>query len=101
MTIKENVSSDNVLTLIPEGNMDTVTSPEFQAALLKGLQKCDNVILDFAGVSYISSAGLRALMIGQKTATAKGGSMKIKNVNEAVMKVFILTNFDKALQIEA
>lgn len=56
--------------------------------------------LDFQKVAYIASAGLRALMIGQKTANAKGGQMLLKNVGDMVMEVFEMTGFVDILEIE-
>ena len=51
-------------------------------------------------VPYISSAGLRALLIGQKTAASKGGSMKLTNVSDVVMNIFEMSGFSKILKIE-
>ena len=51
-------------------------------------------------MEYISSAGLRALLIGQKTATSKGGSMKVTNVSDVVMNILELSGFAKILKIE-
>ena len=49
----------------------------------------------------MSSAGLRAILLGQKTAVSKGGSLKLIHVQEAVMSVFRITGFDKLLTIES
>ena len=68
--------------------------------ILKAFQKCPNVILNFAGVMYISSAGLRALLIGQKTASSKGGKFMIINANESVLDVLRVTGLDKVLVIQ-
>ena len=56
--------------------------------------------MDFLNVEYISSAGLRALLIGHKTATSKGGSMKLTNVSEGVMNIFDVTGFATILKID-
>ncbi len=45
--------------------------------------------LDFQNVAYIASAGLRALMIGQKTANAKGGQMTLKDVTKVYNTVVL------------
>ena len=55
------------LVLRPTGRLDNGTSAEFQLRLIEVLTTVESdVILDFAGVEYISSAGLRALMIASK-----------------------------------
>ena len=58
-----------------------------------------NLILDFKGLEYISSAGLRVLLAAQKK-MQKIGSMKVINVCEAVMEVFEITGIADVLVIE-
>lgn len=86
--------------IIVEGRIDTNTSPQFQQAILNTFQKDSNVVIDFLNVPYISSAGLRALLIGQKTATSKGGTMKLTNVGENVKDVLAMSGFDTILTLE-
>ena len=83
-----------------EGRVDTTTSPQLQQAILTAFQKGSKVVLDFQEVSYVSSAGLRALLIGQKTAMSKGGSMVMVHVQEMVMSVLEMSGFSGILQIE-
>ena len=47
----------------------------------------------------MSSAGLRALLLGQKTASSKGGTMKVANVQSSVYQVFKMSGFAKILDI--
>ncbi len=98
MTISE-VKGENSIQLSVEGQVDTVTAPELQQKILTCFQKTKDVVLDLAGVGYMSSAGLRALLLGQKTAVSKGGSMKVVNVQPAVMQVFNMSGFVKVLTI--
>ncbi len=96
MTIKE-VKGDGEIVLELEGRVDTITAPELQQAILVAFQKEKKLILDFTNIEYISSAGLRALLIGEKTAKSKGGSMLITGASEAVKEVFNVTGFLKIL----
>lgn len=91
---------ESYVRLIVEGRVDTNTSPQLQQAILNAFQKSKDVVVDFLNVPYISSAGLRALLIGQKTAASKGGSMKLTNVSETVMEILNMTGFSKILKIE-
>ena len=91
---------DSNIRLFVDGRIDTITSPQLQEALLNAFQKKKDVVVDFVNVSYISSAGLRALLIGQKTAASKGGSMKITNVSPSVKEIFEVTGFETILTIE-
>ena len=91
---------NEVITIAIEGRVDTNTSPQVQDAILKGFQKVNQVVLDFAQCSYVSSAGLRALLIGQKTASSKKGTMKLVNVPEILMNVLQMSGFVNILTIE-
>lgn len=94
------VIQEAMVVMQVDGRVDTVTSPELQNAILLALQKKKNLILDFGAVDYVSSAGLRSLLMGHKTAISKGGSMTLTNVPEMVMEVFAMTGFDQVLQIK-
>ncbi len=96
----EAVEEGNSLRLNIEGKIDTLTSREFQDTVLNSFRKYSNVIVNMEEVSYVSSAGLRAFLIGQKTAASKGGSFSILNVDQGVMDVFKATGFDKVLDIQ-
>ena len=98
MTINKAINGDTAVLAI-EGRVDTSTSPALQAAILEAFQGSKNLTLDFAKVPYISSAGLRALLIGQKTATSKGGSMELINVSEMVLSILDTVGFTDILTL--
>lgn len=87
------------LTLQIMGRLDTVTAPELEACLKESLGGVANLIMDFAALDYISSAGLRVILQAQKTMN-KQGDMLIKNVNETINEVFEMTGFVDILNIE-
>jgi anti-anti-sigma factor len=87
------------ITLAVEGKIGTTTSQQFQEALLPAFDEANEVVLDFSGVTYIASAGLRVLLMGQKTASSKNGSMTLNNVSEEVMEVLDMTGFSDMLTI--
>lgn len=99
MNISETRSGD-VIQIMIDGRVDTTTSPQLQNAILQAFQKGSKLVLDFSGVEYVSSAGLRALLIGQKTANSKGGSMTLVHVADAVLQVFKMSGFSGILHIE-
>ena len=96
----EEIMSEGSLQLNVEGKIDSITSKEFQDSVLKAFQRSNKIIINLDKVSYISSAALRALTLGQKTAESKGGRMTVINVQPSVMDVFRTTGFDKLLTIE-
>ena len=88
MQINKNTEGTK-LTLAPIGRVDTITSPELEAAIV--LDGVEELVFDLAQVDYISSAGLRVLLSAQKKMAAK--SMKIANAKPAVKEVFDITGF--------
>ncbi len=95
----QQIRNGNELVLALEGRLDTVTAPELEAALKDALEGVETLILDFEKLDYISSAGLRVLLVAQKTMSQQG-SMKIRNVNEIIREVFDVTGFSDFLTIE-
>ena len=98
MTIDKKLENGS-LTLALEGRLDTSTSPRLQDVLVPAFDEAKEVTLDFAKLAYISSAGLRVILMGQKTAQAKEASMKIRNVSDEIMEVFEMTGFLDILTI--
>lgn len=98
MTITKNQSGDAV-TLFVDGRVDTNTSPELQKEILAAFQTAKTLTLDLEKVAYVSSAGLRALLIGQKTAASKGGAMELIHVTPTVKTVLDSVGFSSILTI--
>ena len=87
------------LTLSLTGRLDTTTAPELEAVIKDNITGVTNLVMDFAGLEYLSSAGLRVILSAQKTMN-KQGEMVIRNVNETINEVFEITGFIDILTIE-
>ncbi len=98
MVINKTRNGDE-LTVAIEGRLDTTTAPELDDMLKAELGDVKKLLFDFAKLDYISSAGLRVLLLSQKTMN-KQGSMVIKNVNEEINEIFEVTGFSDILTIE-
>ena len=98
MTINKN-QNGSTLTIALEGRLDTTTAPELEQELKDCLNDATELIMDFSGLDYISSAGLRVLLSTHKAMSRKGG-MKVTHVNEVVNEVFDVTGFSDILTIE-
>ena len=75
------------MTLFLEGRLDTVTAPELEAEIKAIPDDVAALTLDLEKLDYISSAGLRVLLVAHKAMSAKGG-LKVKNISEIVGEVF-------------
>ena len=91
--------NDGCLTVIPDGRLDTTTAPQLEGELRTSLPGVTELVLDFTGLEYLSSAGLRVLLGAQKMMN-KQGSMVVRNVNATIMEVFDITGFADILTIE-
>ena len=98
MEIMENRNGDTLLLSL-SGRMDSTTAPQLENIINTGLAGVSNLVLDFAKLDYISSAGLRVLLSAQKI-MSKQGKMTIKNVCETIDEVFSITGFSDILTIE-
>ena len=94
--IKRNVEE---IVLEIAGRLDTTTAPALDKTIGENINGIKNLILDFKGLEYISSAGLRVLLSAQKK-MQQVGAMKVVNVCEEVMEVFEMTGFADILVIE-
>lgn len=90
------------VVLTVNGRIDTVTSPEFEQCVISTLDEAPpSLTFDFAGVEYISSAGLRVLMTAMKALGAHGHTLTLRGVQPEVLKILTLTGFTELLQIES
>ena len=86
------------LTIAIEGRVDTMTSPELDQMINDSAKNVESLVLDFANVEYISSAGLRVLLKAYKAMSKKSG-MTIKNAGEDLQEIFEITGFTDILNI--
>ncbi|MGN0500326.1 MAG: STAS domain-containing protein [Ruminococcus sp.] len=100
MQIKTDVSN-NKLVITLSGRLDTITSPQFEEEISHiSLDEIEIIILDIKELEYISSAGLRLILKIHKKMSAKGGVLKLINVNEMISEVFYMTGMSDFLDIE-
>ncbi len=93
MNIESRKDKDRIVVSVT-GRMDAVSAPEFD-------RKCDEwltegttaFVLDFGGLEYISSAGLRSLLVLGKKLSAKKGKVVIASVKDVVKEVFTISGF--------
>lgn len=94
------ISKENDVTVLKlDGRLDTTTAPELENTINGEGESLKNLVLDFGGVNYISSAGLRVLLSTQKKMNVQG-SMELVNVSADVMDIFEMTGFADILVIK-
>ena len=95
------ISRGGALVITVSGRLDSSTAGQLEAVLPARVKEQKAVVLSLAGVPYVSSAGLRVLLIGAKTAKAAGNKLLITGLSPAVREVFDISGFSKIFTIEA
>lgn len=99
MTIKENKLSDGI-ELVVEGRLDTGTAPQLEAVLNKVPKVKMNLYINLSGIEYVSSAGLRVILLAHKIMLPTGGKMILRSPSAFCMQVLEATGMDKVLNRE-
>ena len=101
MDIKQERDGDVVVVRL-SGRLDSSAAPgaeERLSAVVSG--EAPRVAVDMSALTYVSSAGLRVLLVAAKTAQTKGGKVVLISPNPAVREVLEASGFDKFIQIQA
>ena len=95
--IIERTQTENGITLSISGRIDTTTSPELREEIAKVPDDTARLVLDFKDVAYISSAGLREILICRKRFPDE--KMLVTNVSSEVNGIFEVTGFDSLIPL--
>ena len=87
------------LTIALKGELNSATYGALEEVVSKSLNGIETLIFDFAELSYISSAGLRVLLVARKIMD-KQGKMIVTNANKDIMDIFEITGFATILDFE-
>ena len=99
MTITENKTS-NSLELVIGGRLDTSSAPELEAKLKQIAKDTQTLYLNLQNVQYISSAGLRVVLLAHKLMLPTGGKMIIRSPSAFCKQVLEATGMDSILTVE-
>jgi len=92
--------ADDICVVRPEGRLDSANGSAFQKNLLglidDGARK---LLLDFSKLQYISSAGLRVVLIAAKRMESSGGRIALCSLDRHVSDVFEISGFSAILDI--
>ncbi len=95
-------TTNEVKVLAFEGRLDAQTSSDAQQLLTRLIEEGETkILLNLEKVDYISSAGLRVLLVVAKQLKATDGELRICSLNEVVKEVFDISGFDMILPISA
>ncbi len=95
-------TKNGVLVLSPQGRIDTRTSSEFEHAVMAhaiGPEGATQVVMNFGGLDYINSTGMRVLLILAKRLAGVKGKLVLCEMKEHILEVFKISGFNQILTI--
>ncbi len=98
MKISKTLNNDE-LTLAISGELNTTTYQELEDVVKNSLNGIKKLVFDFKELEYISSAGLRVLLVSKKLMDQQG-KLIVKNANSSVKEIFDITGFTNILDFE-
>ena len=91
---------DEVLVVTVQGQLDTVSAPQFEARLLALIDGGERrICIDCGPLSYVNSAGLKAFLVAAKQLDAIGGKMILCDLSSAVRMVFEMIGFTQIMTL--
>ena len=94
-----NNEENGVMSVFLIGRLDSVTAPKLEQLFNDFNEQYKEIVFDFSELEYVSSAGLRVILLMQKKMN-EIGKMTIKNVKDSIMEIFEMTGFADILNIE-
>jgi anti-anti-sigma factor len=92
--------ADDICEMRPQGRIDSATGPAFEKDVLRQIDDGQRrLLLDFAELQYISSAGLRIVLLAAKRMKAAGGKLALCSLNPQIAEVFEISGFSRILDI--
>jgi anti-sigma B factor antagonist len=89
--------------LAPRGRLDHDNCEAFQADLVPHVEACERdglaLVLDLSGLEYVSSAGLRCLMIAAKQAARHNSRIVVASMQPVVAEIFQISRFSLVLEV--
>ena len=98
MKINKTLNNDE-LTLAISGELNTTTYQELEDVVKNSLNGIKKLVFDFKELEYISSAGLRVLLVSKKLMDQQG-KLVVKHANSSVKEIFDITGFTNILDFE-
>lgn len=95
-----NITTDNNIVIISiEGSIDSKTAGDLQSQIMGKVSETNNVLLDLTKVDYVSSAGLRVLLMIYRQIKTRNGKVILVGVSEEIKDVMSMTGFINFFEI--
>ncbi len=92
---------NDVLVLLPVDRLDSTNARAFESIVMDHISKGEQrMIVDFSRLNFISSSGLRVLLIAAKKFSATQGKLVLCDMREHIHEVFTISGFDQLIPIQ-
>ncbi len=98
MQIIKNEEKNRVIVYV-DGRIDTLTASDFEKQLIELINNNKDVIIECSKIEYISSAGLRSLLVLEKLAVVKKINIVLCRLPELVREVLEISGFDSFFEV--
>ena len=92
-------TNENIVIITIEGSIDSKTAGDLQSQIMGTVSETNNVLLDLSSVSYVSSAGLRVLLMIYRQIKSKNGKVILVGISEEIRDVMSMTGFVNFFEI--
>jgi len=92
-------NNDRYLLVKVQGKLDTTTAEAFQQQIIDNLKNSSNLIIDFSDLEYISSAGLRAILVIGKHMAKNNFKLALFGLKDTVLEIFKISGFYDMLSV--
>ena len=95
----ENKGANTIAAI--EGSIDSQTAPALQESILPAINESSRIVLDMSEVTFVSSAGLRVLLMVYRQVKARDGKVVLVGVSDEIKDVMFMTGFISFFEISA
>jgi len=89
----------DILILVPEGRIDSSNASDFEREMNTHIDNGDvNLVVDFSRLSFISSSGMRVLLIAAKR-VRRGGKLVLCSMRDSIREIFSISGFDAIITV--
>ena len=90
----------DVLILIPVGRIDSSNAPLFERLMKDRIDDGETtIVVDFTELTFISSSGMRVLLIGAKNLGPSGGKLVLCGMRDSIREIFSISGFDTIIPV--
>jgi anti-anti-sigma factor len=92
--------ADEALILLPVGRLDSSNARSFETLVMAHIDGGQQrLVIDFSRLNFISSSGMRVLLIAAKRLSANEGTIALCNMQDHIEEVFRVSGFDQIIPI--